>query len=64
MPANDRDREMKFQLWGWILFMVCAVFFIASSLKDGSILSLVGSLVFLLACIVFIIPIVTKGNPK
>jgi hypothetical protein len=52
-------RERKFQLWGWILFIVCAAFFIASSIADNQGLMLIGSIIFLAACVVFLIPLVT-----
>jgi hypothetical protein len=62
MSAKDTNRETKFQLWGWILFLICAGFFIASSIKDGNVLSLAGSLIFLIACVAFIIPLVNKRD--
>jgi len=62
MSADNRARERKFSLWGWILFLVCAGFFIASGLKSGSISGLVGSIIFLAGCVVFLIPLVIKGN--
>ncbi|MEA3442160.1 MAG: cytochrome oxidase subunit III [Chloroflexota bacterium] len=62
MSAGNKNREKKFQLWGWILFLVCAVFFIASSIEDNNILSLVGSIIFFIACVVFLIPLVVKGS--
>ena len=62
MSAGGGNRERKFHLWGWILFLVCACFFIASSTKDGNILSLVGSTIFFVTCVVFIIPLVIKDN--
>jgi hypothetical protein len=60
--VDSHQREKKYNLWGWILFMVCAGFFIASALQNGDVLYLIGSIVFLLACIVFIIPLVTGGG--
>jgi len=60
--SNGVNRERKFHLWGWIFFLVCAGFFIASNIEGGSILGLIGSVIFLLACVVFIIPLVTKGD--
>jgi uncharacterized membrane protein YhaH (DUF805 family) len=62
MSSEQRGRESRFQLWGWILFTVCAGFFIASSVESRSVLSLVGSVIFLVACIVFMVPLVTKRN--
>jgi len=49
--------ERKYQLAGWILFIVCAIFFIASSLKNKDMLAFIGSVIFLIACIVFLIPL-------
>ena len=52
-------RQRQFQLAGWVLFIVCAGFFIASAIQNHDALYLIGSIVFLVACIVFIIPLVT-----
>jgi hypothetical protein len=38
------------------------LFFIASSLKNRDILSLVASIIFLIACFVFIIPLVMNSK--
>jgi hypothetical protein len=62
MSTDQRNRERKFQLSGWILFLVCAGFFIASAIKADDILVLVGSIIFLGGCVVFIIPMVIKGK--
>ena len=62
MSFEKRNRERKFHLSGWILFMVCAGFFIASAIKADDILGLAGSIIFLGGCVVFIIPLVIKGK--
>ena len=49
---------IKYQIAGWILFVVCAIFFIVSSLKNHDTLTFIGSVVFLIACIIFLIPII------
>jgi predicted membrane channel-forming protein YqfA (hemolysin III family) len=54
---NHEVKDLKIQLFGWILFVVCAIFFIASSLKNGDILTFIGSIVFLIACMVFLMPL-------
>ncbi len=56
------NREKKFHLWGWILFIVCAGFFIASSIKANDMFGLAGSIVFLVGCVVFIIPLTMKSR--
>ncbi len=60
MPNDKQNREKKFHLWGWILFLVCAGFFIASSITGDSTLNLAGSIIFLAGCVVFIIPFLIK----
>ena len=60
MSAEDGKREARFHLWGWLLFVVCACFFIASSIESKDMLGLIGSVIFLIACVVFIIPLVIK----
>ena len=47
-----------FQLIGWLLFVLCAVLFLISGLRAEDPLLVVGSVVFLIACIVFILPLV------
>ena len=63
--SDDRTkREAKFQLWGWVLFILCAGFFIASSIKNKDTFSLIASFIFLIACVVFIIPLLAKQDTK
>lgn len=54
MPDQDREREMRFSLWGWMLFVVCTLFFIAVSLQSLDLLRLIGSIIFLAACFVIL----------
>jgi len=56
------SRGSKFNLWGWFLFLICAVLFVTSAVINGDIFYLIGSIVFLFACLIFIIPLVIKGN--
>lgn len=56
----QKKQENKQQLVGWILFVLCAIFFIASSLKNRDALTFIGSVLFLTSCIVFIIPLARK----
>ena len=60
MSVNNGKREARFHLWGWLLFVVCAGFFIASSIESNDTLGLVGSIIFLIACVVFIVPFAMK----
>jgi len=60
---NQIGHEIKYQLAGWILFIICAIFFIASSLKNHDTLTFIGGVSFLVACIIFLIPLV-RPNKK
>jgi len=53
----EKNRELAYHLWGWILFVVCALLFIASSIVNGDLLTFVGSILFLVACLLFLIPL-------
>ena len=59
---NQTIQGIKYQIVGWILFIICAIFFIASSLKNQNILTFIGSVIFLIACIVFFIPLVSSSK--
>jgi hypothetical protein len=46
---------------GWILFMLSAFGFIISSLRSGDIPGMVGGILFLLGCILFLIPVLRRA---
>ncbi len=54
VPNNSPHREKKFELWGWLLFVISALFFIVSSVRTGDMVALLGGVFFLLACVVFL----------
>lgn len=66
MKKNDRqaNQENIFQLIGWLLFVVCALFYIFSGLRNQDYLTLAGSIIFLVACIVFLIPVLRSLKGK
>lgn len=49
-------RNRSISLIGWILFVFSALAFITSSLRSGDMAGLVGGVIFLMACLVFLIP--------
>jgi len=61
---NNKRQAINYQIVGWILFISCAIFFIVSSLKNQDILTFIGSVIFLIACIVFIIPLIRTNKNK
>ncbi len=58
----DQRKEHKINLAGWVLFVISALFFTATSLRAGDMLSLLGSLFFLVACFVFLIPYALRAR--
>src|SRR6202041_3116885 len=59
-PDNVRlesKLERNYQLLGWALFIISAIGFIASSIRSGDILGLIGGIFFLLACFAFLVPL-------
>ena len=54
--------EKTYHLIGWTLFIVCAVLYTISGLRSGDTLTIVGSIVFLVACFAFIVPLIQSDN--
>ena len=57
-----RKRKDRYALAGWLLFILCAVFYLASSLKNHDPLAVIGSVLFLIACLVFMVPLVRSDR--
>lgn len=53
---------VRIQILGWVLFILSALAFIASSIRNGDTLGLIGGISFLIACFVFLIPYVMRGT--
>ena len=54
MSDNGTQKGKGYEIWGWLLFVVSAVFFIASSIRNGDVMGLLGGVFFLLACVAFL----------
>jgi hypothetical protein len=54
VSRNSPQKDKRFEFWGWILFTISALFFIASSLRNGDLVGLLGGLFFPLACVAFL----------
>ena len=57
---HDADKlKQRFEMWGWIVFLACAVCFILSYLVTSpNWFGLIASVLFLIGCVVFIAPFV------
>jgi len=58
MPPQ-KSNEKSFQIVGWVLFIGSALLFTASTWQNGDLAGTLGSLLFLIACFVFLWPLVT-----
>lgn len=54
------SRHEKYDLIGWVLFVASATFYTVAAVEFKSRTSLLGSLVFLAACFIFMIPLLRK----
>jgi hypothetical protein len=54
MSKDSPQKDKRYEIWGWILFTISALFFIVSSLRNGDIVGLLGGVFFLLACAAFL----------
>ena len=55
MSENTPQKKKDYDFWGWLLFVVSALFFMASSIRAGDIVGLIGGVFFLLACAAFLV---------
>ncbi len=60
----DPRRERRITLAGWWLFVISALFFIATSARAGDMLGLAGALFFLVACFVFLLPYALRARAE
>ena len=59
---SDRDRDTRYHIAGWILFLLCAILFLISSLKNDDAVLVTASLAFFSGCVIFLIPLVFPGD--
>jgi F0F1-type ATP synthase assembly protein I len=62
ISAREAQLVRKIQIFGWLIFILSAFAFIASSWRSGDAFGLAGSLLFLLACLVFLVPYFLPGE--
>ena len=54
------SRQERYDLIGWICFIISATFYTVAAVEFSSLTSLLGSLAFLIACFFFMIPLLRK----
>ena len=63
MKITPKEKT-RIQLLGWVLFILCAIFFLASGINNQDVLAVIGSIIFLIACIVFMLPLVAAKQSR
>jgi hypothetical protein len=53
-------RKSQFEFTGWLIFVASAICYIAASIPTGDPFSIAGGVLFLVACIVFMIPMLQQ----
>ena len=60
--SNGSKQGKNQDLWGWVLFVISALFFIVSSIRNGDLIGLLGGNFFLLACVAFLASYIRGGK--
>jgi predicted membrane channel-forming protein YqfA (hemolysin III family) len=53
-------KERTYHLVGWMLFLASSVLYTVSAWRSGDPAGLIGSVLFLLACLLFVIPMLRE----
>lgn len=59
---RSMNRSEKMQLFGWLLFLISAFLSLAAGIESGSFSAIGASVIFLVACMLFIIPLVSGSD--
>ncbi len=57
-------REWQFTVTGWLLFTLSAIFFTWSAIREGDWIIICASLLFFVACLVFLVPVWRLRPPR
>jgi len=52
--------EYFFNMAGWVLFLICSLFYIYNSIQADDPIYLAGSVIFLVACVSFMVPMIVN----
>lgn len=56
----SKNTQHRFHFLGWILFVFSAIFFMVASIRAEDPVSLIGGTLFLIACFVFLVPLLPE----
>ncbi|MDK2867320.1 MAG: hypothetical protein PWP38_1635 [Clostridiales bacterium] len=52
----------KYECIGWLLFLGCSICYIWSSYQNHDVVSLIGGILFFVACLIFMMPLIKKED--
>lgn len=53
--------ERKMHGIGWLLFLICSLFYTADAVINGNMLGIMGGILFFSGCVVFMVPFYYKA---
>ena len=57
-----RSKKVKLESFGWVLFVFSAICYTLAGVRSGDVLSTSGSLLFLVACFLFLAPLIKSRS--
>jgi hypothetical protein len=64
MKYKSAMKYFYFELAGLICFIISAVFFIVVGIRIEDYLSVIGSIIWIFACLLWLIPLLARRNSK
>jgi F0F1-type ATP synthase assembly protein I len=55
-----RGYTSQMDLLGWLVFLVSSLFFLLSGVRNGDVMGVIGSALFFVACVLFIVPLLRE----
>ena len=64
MKYKSAMKYFYFELAGLICFIISGGFFIVAGIRSGDYLSVIGSIIWIFACLLWLIPLLARRNSK
>ncbi len=55
--------EQRSQMAGLVGFILAGLLFVATGVRSGDVLTIVGSVLWIASCVIWMIPLVRSGTP-
>ena len=61
---TDNMKTFYFELFGLMGFFISGLIFIVAGLRSGDYLAVSGSIVWTVACVLWLVPVLSRGNSQ